>query len=654
MDSQTRYSAGDVVASTSISDAVAVFEAQWVSQFWPPTAVQMDQAFNNIEFTEYLTQHDITPRYVPPRRHSKNVLESKHRTLRDIYLRLKDADPDASERLRVAQMFRISNDLYGNDVASSNELAKGYTRPIADTGLHPLPQEIQDAHQELIAKRKLNAILRSHAVTEPSIKVGDVVQIFVHHEHQKRGTWSEAQPVLKYDPKSRTVTVAGSKGRYRKAAVEDVRHAIDNIDLAVEIQNAIDVLTHEIEGTVDDMIPDDDILDDTPASNLDDSSNADFEETGSTSAMDIEAMTYHPPADPLSTQHETIQPVEANTQPTIPTLPAPSTHTMTLRSTQPTTQGNEIELRPGTELTSIEGQVLRDYESRFGSKEFMHEASGLPSFITENSYLAEEEIFLKTCVKVPIPRVPSDANVIASHVLYKIKERDDGTKFCKGRIAPHGNEDRDKYMLKTDSAACSPVGMRVLLCIYTIFSWYLTKIDVKSAFLQTGSAEGDVFVIPPRESSRRGFYWLLTAASYGLVNANAKWQRHSDTTFLDLGLKTMVYIPQLFYKFHDSCLVLIVAKIVDDILVGGEDSFKNAFLRQLGSRYKLGTIVHLPGSFLYYGLRISQSEEFEIQVSADDKLNGIMPHAVSKPRSKQADDTLNALELHHFNSVNCS
>ena len=117
----------------------------------------------------------------------------------------------------------------------------------------------------------------------------------------------------------------------------------------------------------------------------------------------------------------------------------------------------------------------------------------------------------------------------------------------KGRIAPHGNEDGKKYNLKTDSESFSPLGIRILLSIAFIKKWYLTKVDIFSAFLQSGPAQRDVYVVPPRECADRWFYWLLLTATYGLVNANFKWKKHSDSTFAILGLSSVKYIPQLFY-----------------------------------------------------------------------------------------------------------
>ena len=92
----------------------------------------------------------------------------------------------------------------------------------------------------------------------------------------------------------------------------------------------------------------------------------------------------------------------------------------------------------------------------------------------------------------------------------------------KARIGPHGNKDRDKYMLKTDSSQCPLTGICILLSLLAIMYWPLAKIDFTSAFPQTGEAKRDVYVVPPRECPQKSFYWLLQTSAYGLVNANAK------------------------------------------------------------------------------------------------------------------------------------
>ena len=191
MDSTVRYSVGMIVPDTSMQHAICALESQWISQFWMPGGVIFDQAFDNSMFRSYLNKCDIEPIALPPRRHNKNFLESKHKILRDIYIRLKhcnDIGNFVTEDIIIQQTFRISNDLYGNDVMSSHEIAKGYSRPVMSGG-PPLsvPDELYRAHETLIAKRKLNLILRSKPSMSTPIKVGDMVEVFIKLQKEKRG-----------------------------------------------------------------------------------------------------------------------------------------------------------------------------------------------------------------------------------------------------------------------------------------------------------------------------------------------------------------------------------------------------------------------------------------------------------------------------------
>ncbi|PXF44010.1 hypothetical protein BWQ96_06243 [Gracilariopsis chorda] len=88
MDADTRYSAGIIVPNTSMAHAISAFEAVWISPFWIPAAVLFHPAFQSDPFTSYLNSLGIHPRPILPRRHNKNVLESKHKVIRDIFERL--------------------------------------------------------------------------------------------------------------------------------------------------------------------------------------------------------------------------------------------------------------------------------------------------------------------------------------------------------------------------------------------------------------------------------------------------------------------------------------------------------------------------------------------------------------------------------------
>lgn len=91
------------------------------------------------------------------------------------------------------------------------------------------------------------------------------------------------------------------------------------------------------------------------------------------------------------------------------------------------------------------------------------------------------------------------------------------------------------------SKACTtyaPTGLRLLESIASVFGWTISQADVKVAFLQIGEAQTSLYVRLPRKSKLKYSYlWLLLTASYGLVNANAKWKNHSNVVILEIGPK---------------------------------------------------------------------------------------------------------------------
>lgn len=71
---------------------------------------------------------------------------------------------------------------------SAFESAKGFRSPVAakpsDT---VVPDDIRDARNQLQARRKFALILRSKAVKEVPLSVGDLVEVYQKKEHEKRG-----------------------------------------------------------------------------------------------------------------------------------------------------------------------------------------------------------------------------------------------------------------------------------------------------------------------------------------------------------------------------------------------------------------------------------------------------------------------------------
>lgn len=80
----SRYSAVHVTPTPNMFDSIIGFQAYWRNQLWPSATIRIDLAFDNTELKSFCRQIGADSEPVPPSRHNKNVLESKHGIIRSI------------------------------------------------------------------------------------------------------------------------------------------------------------------------------------------------------------------------------------------------------------------------------------------------------------------------------------------------------------------------------------------------------------------------------------------------------------------------------------------------------------------------------------------------------------------------------------------
>lgn len=148
--------------------------------------------------------------------------------------------------------------------------------------------------------------------------------------------------------------------------------------------------------------------------------------------------------------------------------------------------------------------------------------------------------------------------------------------------------------------------------------------------------------------------WLLKTAAYRLVNANAKRQNKSDQALMNLGLKQSKHINQLFYKYEDSKLCLIVAKVVDDIKAAGPGDNAVNFFSAFNQMFTLGTINSGPGNLRFFGINVVQQENMTVETNSDDKIDSLFEYSISRYRQKQSECPANEIEKRSFMSLNSS
>lgn len=177
---------------------------------------------------------------------------------------------------------------------------------------------------------------------------------------------------------------------------------------------------------------------------------------------------------------------------------------------------------------------------------------------------------------------------------------------------------------------------------------------MKAAFLKTGQAARDVYACSPIESNNRCNLWLLLAAAYGLVNANAKFPSQADNLISSIGLSKNTVVPQLFYLRRDSRLVLVVAKVAYDLIFAGENSNVEDFITKFTAKFKIGTVFRGPGILKFYGMTIEQHDDFSIIIHPADKLDANECYPSQRIRRRQFKSAFTEIEKASFMSVNSS
>lgn len=97
-----------------------------------------------------------------------------------------------------------------------------------------------------------------------------------------------------------------------------------------------------------------------------------------------------------------------------------------------------------------------------------------------------------------------------------------------------------------------------------------------------------------------------------------------------------------------------MSKIVDDILICGEDIVVDRIFDMLKDRFTLGTIVHGPRHIRCFGLNIIQYDDYTVSINGDDKLFFISSAPMTRTRRRQVTESLSSVEKNLFASINSS
>lgn len=81
-----------------------------------------------------------------------------------------------------------------------------------------------------------------------------------------------------------------------------------------------------------------------------------------------------------------------------------------------------------------------------------------------------------------------------------------------------------------------------------------------------------------------------------------------------MGLDQVEVVPQICFLKLSSKLGLFVTKIVDELLITGEETAKKRFISWFKSTFKLGTLTPGPGNLWFSGLNIFRLKISHLQL----------------------------------------
>lgn len=142
----------------------------------------------------------------------------------------------------------------------------------------------------------------------------------------------------------------------------------------------------------------------------------------------------------------------------------------------------------------------------------------------EESFDAElKDSWNDASVEGPASTIAETDNVIGSHVVFKIKDGDNGELRLKGRLVLHGNRDGVRFKVRCDSASADVAVVMLLLLLAPVLGIDIVTADVKEAYMQSGPVWRQLYVKPPKQKACRNTVRNLVRLSYGLVEVGSQW-----------------------------------------------------------------------------------------------------------------------------------
>lgn len=311
--------------------------------------------------------------------------------------------------------------------------------------------------------------------------------------------------------------------------------------------------------------------------------------------------------------------------------------------------------KDGEMIASDEQHVLSQMYSVVGSEQVTRRRMECaPQWILDKSVKTElDSNWSEAYVAVQEDSVPINANIISSHFVYKVKNEENGKKRLKARLCPHGNRDRMKDSVRKDSATAQFDVIRIVCSMATVLRLKLGCLDIKGAYLQSGPIRREIYVRPPKECGvNRGTIWKLVKLPYGITEAGRQWAKVFEGWLLsDANFERVFGVSQIFVKrSSDGGIVMLMAKVTDDLLMAGSVEDIKEFVELIGKRFPISKAI-IDNRIKFNGSEITQKADGTVILSMEEYLMEMQPIEISPERKKHRMEKATEAEIGAFRAL---
>lgn len=247
VDYATSFAKLSPIEDRKIIGMLSLFERTWINCHGTPQLVIADQEFGKDVVKDWMATRDISFIALPARTHNKAAsVECKNRVVKNILERL-DVDRTTMGMPFEDKLFKaefLLNVMYGNQVASAFEMAKGYTPSVCGIAQVSFPEEIRHAQEELAARRLLARIMKSRPASKcEELHKGQVVLVLVPGGPRRRGHYIKSK--VRNVNLDRSIDVG--KGRNSRVIAREHVRTLPLSDLAQRVVKAATGLRYDDE-----------------------------------------------------------------------------------------------------------------------------------------------------------------------------------------------------------------------------------------------------------------------------------------------------------------------------------------------------------------------------------------------------------------------